>query len=266
MKYLLLYDHPIFGKVYYGDTGILTSDGRKVLKIKYSNTKYQCFYQSSGLVSKEKGTWFPFDGDVVDSNTGERLLLKLDTTYFASRFKTFVKKKSEVDIVFQKNMIKFGTLLFLYTSYQLGNGIWNTQKNVNIIKKKIQEPIFQENIQSYFDEKNVSFGRTHNSQREVNLFIGNALSFNYLKDIEYFDRDDWILDYREIYRPKLYTFYPNTRVEFKRTLLTKCNDEDDIILDFMIQYNHNQTSLMNFFMPSINGKSIFEDKFCRKRI
>lgn len=275
MRFHLLFDHPTFGKVRYGEEGILTSDGRKVILVEYEIQTsgrrrpikaYQGFYQSSGMISRQPGTWFPFDGDVVNSATGEGLLLKLDTTTFAKQFKTFAQSS---DVPLQKNLIKFGTLLFLYVSYKIGDGIWTRPREVSKIKSRVPRSVWKDDdgVESGWDMSKIRFGRAYRSPKEVNLFLGSALSMNFLKGTEYpaTMNGDWILDYKEIYRGKQFLFYPKTRIEFERRLLTVCkNGDEPILLDFMIQYDHSLTSLANFFYPSMAGLSIFEHKFCQK--
>lgn len=277
MRYTSLFrDHPTFGNVRYAEEGILTSDGRRVILIEYerapldrSSKAYQGFYQSSGMTSRHEGTWFPFDGDVVDATTGERLLLKLDTTNFAKQFKTFVQKASASDVVLQKNLIKFGTALFMYVSYKIGDGIWKNKREVTKLKRRVPKWIWKddESVEGTWNLSNIQFGRAYRSQKDVNLYLGSALSFNYLKGSEYpiTMNGDWVLNYREIYRGKRFTFYEGTRISFERSLLTKCGATDEpILLNFMIQYDHHLTSLVNFFYPSVHGLSIFEEKYCRK--
>lgn len=269
MKYLLLFQHPMIGRVYYGDKGTLTSDNRKVIMIKYNESCFQGFYQSSGMESGYEGTWFPFDGDVINSDTGEALLLKLSSTTFASQFKTFVKKTKKSDVQFQKNMIKFGTLNFLYISYILGGGIWNSKAQTKKILGHVPKAYLEQDLTSRWDIKHTKFPKIPQSQKHVNFFLGKAMSFNFLKGTEYPSNfnGDWILDYKDIYNGKLYLFYPNTRISFTRTLLTKCHQSDtkeELLLDFMIAYDHNNTSLTNFFYPSIHHLSVFENKFCKK--
>lgn len=275
MRYLLLFHHPILGRVYYGDRGTMTSDGRKVIMIKYNETFLQGFYQSSGMQSGYEGTWFPFDGDVTNSQTGEPILLKVSNTTFASQFKTFIKKTKDSEIRYQKNMIKFGTLTFLYISYQLGGGLWNNRReSIRVLANvpKIYRE-YEDEMKNHWNIRKVTFPSSPKSQQEVNLFLKDALSFNYLKGTEYpaSFNGDWILNYKDIYNGERYLFYPNTKIAFKRSLLTKCHvgeDEDqyesDLLLDFMIEYDHNNTSLTNFFYPSIHGQSIFENRYCKK--
>jgi hypothetical protein len=271
MKYILLFDHPIIGRVYYGEKGTLTSDGRKVMMIKYNESEscLQGFYRSSGMESGYEGTWFPFDGDVINSDSGEPLLLKLSSTNFASQFKTFVKKTKKSDVQFQKNMIKFGTLTFLYISYILGGGIWNSKAQTKRILGHVPKVYLQNDSVNRTDMEHVKFPKVPQSQKNVNLFLGKAMSFNFLKGTEYPTNfnGDWILDYKDIYNGKMYLFYPNTRISFTRFLFTKCtqsNSKEEFLLDFMIAYDHNNTSLTNFFYPSIHDQSIFENKFCKK--
>lgn len=269
MRFLRLFDHPVLGRVFYGNQGTLTSDGRKVILIKYNDDCLQGFYQSSGLQSGFEGTWFPFDGDVTNSQTGEALLLKVSKTSFASQFKTFVKKTKEADVRHQRNMIKFGTALFLYTSYKLGGGLWDKPRERKRALDHLPSNIRSEDVESSFDMSRISFPRRAQSQKEVNLFLKNALSFNFLKGTEYPERwnGDWVLDYRDIYNDKVFEFYPNTRISFERSLLTRCpssTTDEPILLDFMVEEDHNNTSFTNFFYPSIQGLSIFENAFCKK--
>ena len=276
MRYQKMFEHPTRGRVRYANEGVLTSDGRRVVLIEYEvvpfdrrSKAYQGFYQSSGMMSKYEGTWFPFDGDVIDANTGERLLLKLDTTNFARQFKTFVQKTSPADVTFQKNMIKFGTGWFAYISYKMGGGIWDDRRQVAKIKKRLPKTFWDDNdeaVSSAWTLSKVKFGRARRTQKDVNVYLGNALSMNFLKGSEYpaSMNGDWILDYREIYGGKEFAFYQGTRIDFKRTLLTHCpHASEPVLLDFMIQYDHATTSLSNFFYPSMGGLSIFEDKYCR---
>lgn len=270
MMYTLLFDHTVLGKVYYASKGVRTNDGRRVVMIRYNGDCYQGFYQSSGMISGYEGTWFPFDGDVTNSTTGEALLLKLSNTNFSTQFKTFIKKVKKSDIQYQKNMIKFGTLLFLYTSYVLGGGVWDSPAQSKKILANVPKDYFggtEKNDVRKWTVRKVSFPRGLQTQKEVNMFLGKAMSFNYLKGVEYPStfNGDWILDYKDIYAHKVYEFYPNTRIVFKRPLLTSCpSSQDEILLDFMIELDHNVTSFTNYYYPSIGGLSIFEERFCKK--
>jgi len=270
MKFLVLFNHPFIGKVYYGDRGILTSDGRKVVLIKYHGACLQGFYQSSGMVSGSPGTWFPFDGDVTNSTTGEALLLKVSNTNFASQFKTLVKKTKKNELEYQKNMIKFGTQTFLYISYKMGDGLWNEKAKRSKALSNLPKAFLEndESVKSLWNVKRIVFPKTNQSQKDVNLFLGNALSFNFLKGTEYpaTFNGDWILHYKDIYSGRQYFFYKNTKISFQRSLLTKCgeNGPDDLLLDFMMEYDHHVTSFTNFFYPSIQGQSIFENRYCKK--
>lgn len=270
MKFLPLFNHPILGRVSYGDKGIITSDGRKVIMIQYNTSSLQGFYQSSGQQSGYQGMWFPFDGDVTNSDTGEPILLKLSNTNFASQFKTFVKKVKESDVLYQKNMIKFGSLTFLYISYQLGGGLWKRKTESRRVLSVVPKEIMEKEVKSQWDLKKIRFPTVSKSQKEVNLYLGKAISFNFLKGIEYPSNynENWDFDYHDIYDGKRFLFYPNTKIAFKRSLLTKCDtfkdDDSPLLLDFMMELDHSNTSFVNFFYPSIRGQSIFENRFCKK--
>lgn len=299
-RWLILFRISDQHTVYIRHDGHFTSDGRRMILVKYplspnnGHVEYgvQAFYESTGHVSRFEHTWFPFDGEVFDSATAHPVLLKLDTTKFASFWKTFDKSLSQSERNFRQNMIKFGTVMFMVVSMKLGRGLWDSQGMRQTVLSKIQSMSkiqtatkrFVREASSFEVECNVdtdvSFPRRGSADVPkpkgfidrldpgVNRYIGDAISFNYLKGTEYpatFNQGWTVLDYNDIYDGKTYTFYKGTKVQFQRPLLTLCAGKSLYILDFMIQLDHSQTQFMsNYFSIYRNGLSIAEEKFCKK--
>jgi hypothetical protein len=194
----------LYGSIYYQENA-LTDDltiGRKFIIIKYSNSSYQLFYQTSGTNTHISGTWFPCDGFLLDydgDETFEKLYrtkfsqsLKKDHHLFKLILKLNIDKMDNETEIWRALLGRFGTLQFLYISYLLGNGIWLNDDFTNIIiqhfqfPKKISENHLKLNIKQI---QNIE---------ELNRYTAHAISTNYCKN-EYDDNINHFVDYNHWY-------------------------------------------------------------------
>jgi hypothetical protein len=213
---------------------------------------YQAFYQSSGANAKQ-GIWYPFDGITASIGQSPYWITKVIFTSFAARY----------DV--QSPYKRFGCCFFIFLSSLLSDhtGIIDTSK----LK---EADLHQWNEYSRMDgvvvAHKISYAPALDESRDINLFVGKALSYNYLKGVEYSAgyHGTKVIDYRKIYAGEKYPFFTgNKYIRMERPMLTRCEDGTEFIADFMLSNNHENTSFMNFFsyLPKTNFSHV-EKKMC----
>jgi hypothetical protein len=197
---------------------------------------YQAFYESSGANAKQ-GIWYPFDGITASIGQSRDWITKVIFTSFAARY----------DV--QSPYKRFGCCFFMFLSSLLSDhsGIIDTSK---LKEADLRQWNHYSRMRGVLVRHKISYAPALDESRDINLFVGKALSYNYLKGVEYKAgfHGTKVMDYRKIYAGEKYPFFTgNPYVRMERPMLTRCGDGTEFIADFMLSMDHTNTSFMSFF-------------------
>jgi len=241
-------------EIFVSSHGVRDPYGHPILKIKYSlcllqpgakGFGYQGFYCSTGINSTQPDLWFPFDGITYDSFGRNLHLQKVESTQFSSRFRSMSQKPNPDKQILRR----FGCLFFIFLSSLLSDPTTFhkfEKKTYKFLTKQEKTQIKQwteENILDLISPLDFKSQAGRPSVKTVNMFIGNALSVNYLRGVEEGYASDFLgdpqnyLDYNEIYSGKIYTVYEGSRLlkPIERPLYTQCPGlSNPFIMDFFL--------------------------------
>jgi hypothetical protein len=220
---------------------------------------YQAFYQSSGANAKQS-VWYPFDGITVSIGQSPYWITKVIYTSFASRYDEKSKPSYK----------RFGCCLFMFISSLLSSTALDPSNLKEMDRKKYNEYLAMPAVvtpSSVLFQK-VVFIPALDESKDINLFVGKAISYNYLKGVEYKAgfHGDKLFDYRKIYKGEKYPFFTGHRfaiLHLHRPMVTRCEDRTEYIMDFMLSHDHNNTMYKSYF-DYLPGKtySFMEKRVC----